>query len=57
MSLIEQAPTAGRSVVFSTSGAPIDPGTADAAATPAGGLADVGVSHAVIAPTSMLRVR
>lgn len=57
MSLIEQAPTAGRSVVFSTSGAPIDPGTGGAAATPAGGLADVGVSHAVIAPTSMLRVR
>ncbi|MFC8663900.1 NmrA family NAD(P)-binding protein [Streptomyces sp. NPDC057199] len=37
-------------VVFSTSGAPIDPAAGGAAATLAAGLADSGVSHAVIAP-------
>ncbi|MDX3229970.1 SDR family oxidoreductase [Streptomyces sp. ME19-01-6] len=37
-------------VVFSTSGSPIDPATGGAAATLAFGLADSGVSHAVIAP-------
>ncbi|MDX3530053.1 NmrA family NAD(P)-binding protein [Streptomyces sp. ID05-39B] len=41
-------------VVFSTSGAPIDAGTGGAAAILAGGLADAGVSHAVIAPTFYL---
>jgi uncharacterized protein YbjT (DUF2867 family) len=41
-------------VVFSTSGAPIDPETGGAAAALAGGLADTGVSHAVIAPTFYL---
>ncbi|MFF7529328.1 SDR family oxidoreductase [Streptomyces bobili] len=41
-------------VVFSTSGAPIDAGTGGAAAILAGGLADAGVSHAVIAPTLYL---
>ncbi|MDX2681738.1 NmrA family NAD(P)-binding protein [Streptomyces sp. NY05-11A] len=37
-------------VVFSTSGFPIDPATGGAVATLAAGLADSGVSHAVIAP-------
>lgn len=37
-------------VVFSTSGFPIDPADGSAAATLAAGLADSGVSHAVIAP-------
>ncbi|MGQ4328509.1 SDR family oxidoreductase [Streptomyces hayashii] len=37
-------------VVFSTSGFPIDPAIGGAAATLAAGLADSGVSHAVIAP-------
>ncbi|WP_328341265.1 SDR family oxidoreductase [Streptomyces violaceus] len=37
-------------VVFSTSGLPIDPAIGGAAATLAAGLADSGVSHAVIAP-------
>ncbi|WNM35773.1 NmrA family NAD(P)-binding protein [Streptomyces sp. Li-HN-5-11] len=37
-------------VVFSTSGFPIDPDIGGAAATLAAGLADSGVSHAVIAP-------
>jgi uncharacterized protein YbjT (DUF2867 family) len=41
-------------VVFSTSGAPIDPGTGGAAAALVSGLADIGVSHAVIAPTFYL---
>ncbi|MEH0554017.1 NmrA family NAD(P)-binding protein [Streptomyces sp. B21-101] len=41
-------------VVFSTSGAPTDPDTGGAAAILAGGLADSGVSHAVIAPTLYL---
>ncbi|MDX2546968.1 SDR family oxidoreductase [Streptomyces sp. WI04-05B] len=37
-------------VVFSTSGIPMDPAIGGAAATLAAGLADSGVSHAVIAP-------
>ncbi|MFD9440753.1 SDR family oxidoreductase [Streptomyces sp. NPDC060006] len=41
-------------VVFSTSGAPIDPETGGAAAVLADGLAGSGVSHAVIAPTFYL---
>jgi uncharacterized protein YbjT (DUF2867 family) len=41
-------------VVFSTSGAPIDPETDGAAAALVSGLADIGVSHAVIAPTFYL---
>ncbi|MFI9173666.1 NmrA family NAD(P)-binding protein [Streptomyces lincolnensis] len=41
-------------VVFSTSGAPTDPDTGGAAAILAGGLADSGVPHAVIAPTLYL---
>ncbi|MEU0112765.1 NmrA family NAD(P)-binding protein [Streptomyces bobili] len=41
-------------VVFSTSGAPIDADTAGAAAMLVSGLAEVGVSHAVIAPTFYL---
>ncbi|GII81401.1 hydroxylase [Sphaerisporangium rufum] len=41
-------------VVFSTSGHPIDPGIGGAAAMLVSGLADVGVSHAVIEPTLYL---
>ncbi|WP_380282598.1 NmrA family NAD(P)-binding protein [Kitasatospora purpeofusca] len=41
-------------VVFSTSGAPIDPGTGGAASQLVRGLADSGVSHAVIQPTLYL---
>lgn len=41
-------------VVFSTSGSPTDPDTGGAAAILAGGLADSGVPHAVIAPTLYL---
>ncbi|WP_416970822.1 SDR family oxidoreductase [Streptomyces sp. 4F14] len=41
-------------VVFSTSGAPLIPGSTDAVATLAGGLADSGVAHAVITPTLFL---
>ncbi|MGW2379743.1 SDR family oxidoreductase [Streptomyces sp. NPDC001658] len=41
-------------VVFSTSGAPSDPESGGAAAVLAGGLADTGVSHAVITPTFYL---
>ncbi|MCX4903983.1 SDR family oxidoreductase [Streptomyces sp. NBC_00878] len=41
-------------VVLSTSGAPTDPDTGGAAAMLASGLADSGVSHAVIAPTFYL---
>ncbi|WP_405476294.1 hypothetical protein [Streptomyces sp. NBC_00009] len=41
-------------MVFSTSGAPIDPQEGGAAATLASGLADTGVSHAGIAPTFYL---
>ncbi|MEU2281895.1 NmrA family NAD(P)-binding protein [Streptomyces sp. NPDC013178] len=41
-------------VVFSTSGAPIDPETGSAAAALVSGLADLGVSHVVIAPTFYL---
>ncbi|MEU9916252.1 NmrA family NAD(P)-binding protein [Streptomyces sp. NPDC051001] len=41
-------------VVFSTSGAPSDPETGGAAATLVSGLADTGVSHAVITPTFYL---
>ncbi|MGI5193553.1 NmrA family NAD(P)-binding protein [Streptomyces sp. CA-288835] len=41
-------------VVFSTSGSPIDPNTGGAAAALASGLADTGVSHAVITPTFYL---
>lgn len=41
-------------VVFSTSGAPVGPGTGGSAETLAGGLADIGVSHAVLAPTLYL---
>ncbi|WP_328767435.1 NmrA family NAD(P)-binding protein [Streptomyces sp. NBC_00286] len=41
-------------VVFSTSGAPIAPETGGAAAALASGLADTGVSHAVITPTFYL---
>jgi uncharacterized protein YbjT (DUF2867 family) len=41
-------------VVFSTSGSPIDPDTGSAAALLASGLADSGVSHAVIEPTLYL---
>ncbi|MFJ4240372.1 NmrA family NAD(P)-binding protein [Streptomyces iakyrus] len=41
-------------VVFSTSGAPVDPGTGGAAAALAGGLAETGVSLAVITPTLYL---
>lgn len=48
LSAVRAAPPAR--VVFSTSGAPIDPAAGGAAATLAAGLADSGVSHAVIAP-------
>ncbi|MFF2660275.1 SDR family oxidoreductase [Kitasatospora sp. NPDC058032] len=41
-------------VVFSTSGAPIDPGTGGAASELVRGLADSGLSHAVIEPTLYL---
>ncbi|MFD6171147.1 NmrA family NAD(P)-binding protein [Streptomyces coeruleorubidus] len=41
-------------VVFSTSGAPTDPETGGATAALVSGLADIGVSHAVIAPTFYL---
>ncbi|MEU0688352.1 NmrA family NAD(P)-binding protein [Streptomyces uncialis] len=41
-------------VVFSTSGAPIDPAEGGAAAALAVGLADTGVSHAVVTPTLYL---
>lgn len=41
-------------VIFSTSGAPIDADTGGAAAILVAGLADAGVSHAVIAPTFYL---
>ncbi|MGP4030176.1 SDR family oxidoreductase [Actinomadura sp. 3N407] len=41
-------------VVFSTSGAPIDPDTGGAAAMLVSGLADIGVSHTVITPTLYL---
>jgi uncharacterized protein YbjT (DUF2867 family) len=41
-------------VVFSTSGAPADPDTGDATALLVSGLADIGLSHAVIAPTLYL---
>ncbi|WP_149829190.1 SDR family oxidoreductase [Streptomyces tailanensis] len=41
-------------VVFSTSGAPIDPDTGGAAAMLVSGLANMGVSHAVIEPTLYL---
>ncbi|MFD4862602.1 NmrA family NAD(P)-binding protein [Streptomyces atratus] len=41
-------------VVFSTSGAPAGPDSGGAAAMLADGLADIGVSHAVIAPTFYL---
>ncbi|MBR8640468.1 NmrA family NAD(P)-binding protein [Streptomyces tuirus] len=41
-------------VVFSTSGAPVDPASGGAAASLAAGLADSGVSHAVIVPTQYL---
>ncbi|MFI6578403.1 NmrA family NAD(P)-binding protein [Nocardiopsis sp. NPDC050513] len=41
-------------VVFSTSGAPIDPDTGGAAAVLAAGLTEAGVSHAVIEPTFYL---
>jgi uncharacterized protein YbjT (DUF2867 family) len=41
-------------VVFSTSGAPTDPDSGGAAAMLVSGLADSGVSHAVIAPTLYL---
>jgi uncharacterized protein YbjT (DUF2867 family) len=41
-------------VVFSTSGAPVDPETGGAAAALAGGLAETGVSLAVITPTLYL---